>query len=148
MRKSLTTVLAVTFLILSGCGGASSTAPHCCVTLTGTWVGTKGDLTIRIVVDTATSCSPQNGSCDASGTGTYTRTGGSSGSFSLTTEYFLAVGQPANLSIGDYGTGATSVFLGMFDSPTEISGTLFDTSSEPSPLGVGSTGVSITLRRQ
>jgi hypothetical protein len=148
MRKSLTTVLAATCLLLSGCGGASSDAPHCCATLTGTWVGAQGDLTIRIVVDTATSCSRQYGYCEASGTGTYTRTGGSSGSFSLNTDYFVDVGQSAVINMGDFGAGVYSQFGGTFDSPTEISGTLYDISSEPSPLGVGRDGVPMTLRRQ
>ena len=147
MRKSLIAALAVTSLLLSACGGDSSTGPHRFSTLAGSWAGTQGDLTIHLDVGADTLCSRDYGYCNAYGSGTYSRTGGSSGSFGLSVNYFID-GQLIIMNIGGFGTDANVLFSGKFDSETQISGMLYETSTDLSPLNVGIQGFPITLVRQ
>jgi hypothetical protein len=148
MRNRVLLAIGASCLTLFGCRGESSTAPHCCPALAGTWAGTNGNLTIRIVMDTATLCSHATGYCAASGTGTYNRVGGDTGTFSLSAEYRPELGQPANMNMGDFGTDATTSFLGYFESADQISGYLLDTSGAPSPLALGGAEVPMILVRQ
>lgn len=147
MSKSYTTALAATCLILSACGGGS-TEPHCCATLEGTWVGTEGDLTLRIVVGVDSVCIQQYGYCEDSGKGTYSRSGGDSGSFVMTGMYYVNIGQSAIINMSDSLTYATTIFGGNFDSATKLSGNLYDLTGDSSLLKVGTTGVPITLNKQ
>jgi hypothetical protein len=147
------TALAATCLLLSACGGGG-TEPRCCATLEGTWVGTEGDLTLRIVVGPDISCTQEFGYCMDSGNGTYSRSGGESGSFVVNGLYFADIGQPANVNLSDPMTNKTTTFSGNFDSATELTGTLFDQTnepgdtSEPGLLHVGLEGVPMTLSKQ
>ena len=148
MRQTLMAVLITACLLLAGCGGDSGTGPQCCVTLVGTWVGTHGDLTVRITVDSVGNCSQQYGYCEASGTGSYARTGGSSGPFNVSGQYFRDTGQSVVLFLSGFASGATTEYGGVFEAPSRLRGTLGDMSAEQSPLGVSAPGVPMTLTRQ
>jgi hypothetical protein len=154
MSKSLTTVVATGCLMLSACGLGDGTEPHCCETLEGTWMGTEGDLTIRLVVGPDLRCTQQYGYCEDSGTGTYNRAGGDSGSFVVSGLYFFSFGSSANINMSDPVTNKTTTFNGLFDSSTELEGTLYDQTNEPGDTSetglfhVGITAVPITLHRQ
>jgi hypothetical protein len=154
MSTSLTTAVAAGCLILSACGLGGGTEPHCCEKLEGTWVGTEGDLTIRIVVGPDLRCTQQYGYCEDSGTGTYNRSGGDSGSFLVSGLYFFGFGQSANINMSNHVTNKGTSFDGLFDSPTELRGTIYDQTnqpgdtSEPGLLHVGLTAVPMTLNKQ
>jgi hypothetical protein len=147
MRKTLIAAIAVTSLLFSGCGGDSSTAPHSRSTLAGSWVGTQGPLTIHVTVGADTLCSRHYGYCNASGSGTFTLANGISGSFAFSVNYYLD-GQLIIMNIFGFGTDASVLFGGKFDSDTQISGTLSESSTDWSPWHVGVVGIPITLVRQ
>jgi hypothetical protein len=147
MRKTLITAIAVTSLLLVGCRGDSSTAPQGRASLAGSWAGTEGSLTIHIHVNADSLCSRDYGYCVASGSGTFALANGVSGSFAFSVYYFVN-GQSIAFNIGGFGTNANVLFGGKFDSETQISGTLSETSSDSSPWHVGVVGIPITLVRQ
>src|SRR5690242_3399125 len=115
MSKSLTTVVATGCLMLSACGLGGGTEPHCCETLDGTWMGSEGDLTIRLVVGRDLRCIEQYGYCEDSGTGSYKRAGTDSASFVLSGLYDFSVGSSANIDMSDPVTNKTTTFYGLFD---------------------------------
>jgi hypothetical protein len=153
MPISRIAVLAAACVILSACGGGG-TGPHCCETLQGTWVGTEDDLTIRIVVGPDLRCTQQYGYCEDSGTGTYNRSGGDSGSFVVSGLYFFSFGSSATFNMNDPVTNKSTSFNGLFDSPTELRGTIYDQTNQPGDtseaglLHVGLTAVPMTLNKQ
>ncbi len=147
MRTFLFTAIAATCLIVSACAGDSSTSPHSVSTLAGSWVGTQGDLTIHMQIGADTLCSREYGYCTVSGVGTYTRTDGSSGSFGLSADYWID-GSLIVMNIGGFGTDANCLFNGKFDSKSQISGMLYETSSDVSPLNVGIKGFAMKFVRQ
>ena len=147
MRKFLLAALAASCLIAGGCGGDSSTGPRRFATLAGNWAGTVGPITIHMDVGADTLCSQSYGYCQVFGSGTYSLAGGISGSFDFSGDYFMD-GKVIALNIGGFGTDANILFGGQFDSQTQISGTISETSTVLSPLNVGVQGIPITLTRQ
>jgi hypothetical protein len=147
MRKFLIVALFATCLLVAGCGDQSSTAPRAKVSLAGRWVGTGKDITITMDVGKDTLCNRTLGFCSAPGSGTYARTDGSSGSFTLSVDYFLSYNRIA-MDIGGFGTEAIVLFTGEFDSSSQLSGMLFESSVESSPLHVSVDGTSMTFVRQ
>jgi hypothetical protein len=147
MRTFLITALAATCLSVGGCAGDSSTAPHANVSLAGSWVGIGKDITITMDVGKDTLCNRALGFCSAPGSGTYARTDGSAGSFTLSVNYFLSYNGIA-MDIGGFGTEAIVLFTGKFDSSSQLSGMLFESSVESSPFHVSVDGTPITFVRQ
>jgi hypothetical protein len=149
MSKSFMTILAAMCLMLNACGGGGgSTEPRCCATLEGTWVGTEGDLTLRIVVGPDVLCPPHVGYCEDTGTGTYSRSGGDSGSFVVSGTYYVDIGQSATITMSDSVTNATTIFGGTFESARALSGMLYAAPDNPGLFGVGQNGLSMTLNKQ
>ena len=148
MSKSRTTALAAVCLMLSACGGSGATEPRCCATLEGTWVSPAGHLTLQIVVGPDLICSHQYGYCEDSGSGTYTQSGGVSGSFFVTGSYFVNIGQSATITMSDTITNATTIFSGTFVSATELRGTLYDAPDNSGLFGPGHTGEPMLLNKQ
>jgi hypothetical protein len=148
MRKTFIAAIAAAALLLVGCRGESSTEPHDRVSLAGSWVGTHGPVTIHIDVHADSVCSRSYGYCVASGSGSFDIANGISGTFAFSVDYYFVGDEVIVMNIGGFGTDANLLFGGKFDSETQISGRLSETSSVFSPLNVGVVGIPITLVRQ
>jgi hypothetical protein len=94
------------------------------------------------------SCSRQYGYCDDAGTGTYQQSGGTFGSFVVTGNYFVEIGQSATITMSDSITNATTIFSGTFVSATELTGTLYDAPDNGGLFGAGHTGEPMLLQKQ